>query len=210
MKAAENALPYSTDRVLSVMGVGDAIHIAVYYIAQVMLEHKEVLKKHKVVLYNPANYQPTDQSLGGRQRQPPSNSYNNPMGYQAKLPPFSKPPQHQQSPYNFSMMFQPAVQPQHFGSPVTSNPNAISPVGMQPSVNIPPQNQFTDEFGNTIVGEVITTHLFKQVKINIIKMSLLPTLVLGLLLGNEVTTSNTSEKLVHVHMLKLNQIRDNR
>lgn len=86
LKAAENALPYSTDRVLSVMGVGDAIHIAVYYIAQVMLEHKEVLKKHKVVLYNPANYQPTDQSLGGRQRQPPSNSYNNPMGYQAKLP----------------------------------------------------------------------------------------------------------------------------
>ena len=157
LKAAENALPYSTDRVLSVMGVGDAIHIAVYYIAQVMLEHKEVLKKHKVVLYNPANYQPTDQSLGGRQRQPPSNSYNNPMGYQAKLPPFSKPPQHQQSPYNFSMMFQPAVQPQHFGSPVTSNPNAVSPVGMQPSVNIPPQNQFTDEFGNTIVGEVITT-----------------------------------------------------
>ncbi|KAF6070703.1 KH domain family protein [Candida albicans] len=138
LKAAENALPYSTDRVLSVMGVGDAIHIAVYYIAQVMLEHKEVLKKHKVVLYNPANYQPTDQSLGGRQRQPPSNSYNNPMGYQAKLPPFT-------------------VQPQHFGSPVTSNPNAVSPVGMQPSVNIPPQNQFTDEFGNTIVGEVITT-----------------------------------------------------
>ncbi|EMG50322.1 RNA binding protein, putative [Candida maltosa Xu316] len=177
LKAAENALPYSTDRVLSVMGVGDAIHIAVYYISQVLLEHKEALKKNKIVLYNPANYQSADhhhhhqgRMLQNRQhRQPPNNSYNNPMAYQPKLSPFNKPPQpHQQSQqggYNFSMMFQPAIQPQHFGSPMTSNPNHM-PVGgsggpggggsMQPSISIPPQNQYTDEYGNTIIGEVIT------------------------------------------------------
>ncbi|KAM9894201.1 hypothetical protein OXX69_011441, partial [Metschnikowia pulcherrima] len=58
LKAAEQPLPFSTDRVLSVSGVGDAIHIAVYYISQVILEHRDSLKKNKVVYYNPVNCRP--------------------------------------------------------------------------------------------------------------------------------------------------------
>lgn len=184
LKAAETPLPYSTDRVLSVMGVGDAIHIAVYYISQVILEHQEVLKKNKIILYNPENNRyggdSRDQQLGGRtgnhhqqlqlhqQQQPPRHSsnhssYNNPMAYQPKMPPYGKslhhqqqqPPQ-QQSPYNFSMMFQPSVQPQQFGTSMVASPNQMPTRGMQPSINVPPQSQYTDEFGNTLIGEVIT------------------------------------------------------
>ena len=59
LKAAEQPLPYSTDRILSISGVSDAIHIAVYYVAQVWLEHKDCLKKNKIVFYNPANYHPS-------------------------------------------------------------------------------------------------------------------------------------------------------
>ncbi|RCK64868.1 PAB1-binding protein 2 [Candida viswanathii] len=178
LKAAETPLPYSTDRVLSVMGVGDAIHIAVYYISQVILEHQEVLKKNKIILYNPENNRyggdSRDQSRGGhhqqQQQQPPRHpanhsSYNNPMAYQPKMAPYGKPQHHQQqappppqqqSPYNFSMMFQPSIQPQHFGSSMVSNPNPMQSRGMQPSISVPPQSQYTDEFGNTIIGEVIT------------------------------------------------------
>lgn len=58
LKAAETPLPYSTDRILSINGVSDAIHIAVYYVAQTWLEHRDVLQTQKTVLYNPANYQP--------------------------------------------------------------------------------------------------------------------------------------------------------
>lgn len=39
LQASEAMLPGSTERVLSVSGVADAIHIAVYYIGTVLLEH---------------------------------------------------------------------------------------------------------------------------------------------------------------------------
>ncbi|ODQ77354.1 hypothetical protein BABINDRAFT_163611 [Babjeviella inositovora NRRL Y-12698] len=58
LKADELQLPFSNDRVLNVTGVADAIHIAVYYVAQTILEHKEIFTKHKCVYYNPVNYQP--------------------------------------------------------------------------------------------------------------------------------------------------------
>lgn len=184
LKAAESQLPFSTDRVLSVMGVGDAIHIAVYYISQVILEHQDILKKNNIIFYNPENSRyggdSRDQPFGGResghqqgghqqqqhhhQQQQPRHSsnhssYNNPMAYQPKMPPYGKSlhqQQQQQSPYNFSMMFQPSVQPQQFGSSMVSNPNPMPPRGMQPSIAIPPQNQYSDEFGNKLIGEVIT------------------------------------------------------
>lgn len=184
LKAAESQLPFSTDRVLSVMGVGDAIHIAVYYISQVILEHQDILKKNNIIFYNPENSRyggdSRDQPFGGResghqqgghqqqqhhhQQQQPRHSsnhssYNNPMAYQPKMPPYGKSlhqQQQQQSPYNFSMMFQPSVQPQQFGSSMVSNPNPMPPRGMQPSIAIPPQNQYSDEFGIKLIGEVIT------------------------------------------------------
>ncbi len=177
LKAAEQPLPFSTDRILLVTGVGDAIHIAMYYIAQVTIEHKDCLKKNKVVFYNPANY---NQALGGnvagvglppqhqhpQHPQPPQPQYPQmapllqqypaampPMGGPMHMPymPYQQQPPQGKQPYNFQMMFQPAVQPQQYGSPV---PNPATQVGGAMGAAPPP---YTDEHGNTIVGDVITS-----------------------------------------------------
>lgn len=171
LKAAEQPLPYSTDRVLAVNGVGDAIHIAVYYISQVLLEHKETLKKHKIVLYNPANYRhqmPTAnplQNMAIAPQQPPQMPFMNappqnmsPLQGLTGIPGVTDPKsayQQTAKPYNFQMMFQPSVRPEF------SSPQPPAHMGHQqhmgaPPVNVPQQNSFTDEHGNTIVGDVIT------------------------------------------------------
>lgn len=157
LKAAEQALPYSTDRVLSVSGVGDAIHIALYYICQLMLEHKDTLKKHKIVFYNPANFRhqpPTGNSIMNMAIPPQQNSLPYMAGNQIQMQgmapqlglkdDMSQDP-YQQKPYNFLMMFQPSVPPQFSG-----------PLNMAGPPQIPPQSLFTDENGNTIIGDVIT------------------------------------------------------
>lgn len=41
LNASEAMLPGSTERVLSVSGVADAIHIAVYYIGNILLEYQD-------------------------------------------------------------------------------------------------------------------------------------------------------------------------
>ncbi|CAK7905678.1 hypothetical protein CAAN1_14S04170 [[Candida] anglica] len=184
LKAAEQPLPYSTDRILSITGVGDAIHIAIYYISQVIIEHKDCLKKKKVIFYNPANFhhmqpapthlQHSQQHLGAPTQQqhhiggpPPhlaQNPHTHPTNNHMMMPQgqnmmiggggmqdmnnSQNPYQQQQKPYNFQMMFQPAVHPQQYGAPV---PNPA--VAMAAPV---PQQQYTDEHGNTIVGDVIT------------------------------------------------------
>lgn len=169
LKAAEQPLPYSTDRVLAVNGVGDAIHIAVYYISQVLLEHKDVLKKHKIVLYNPANYRhqmPTAnplQNMAIAPQQPPQMPFMgapqnmSPLQGLTGIPGVTDPKaayQKTAKPYNFQMMFQPSVRPE-FSSP-QPQPHMSQPQMAAPPMNIPPQNSFTDEHGNTIVGDVIT------------------------------------------------------
>lgn len=223
LKAAETPLPYSTDRILSINGVSDAIHIAVYYVAQVWLDHKDILHSQKTILYNPANYQPngnpastlTGMNAGNNNHNnrdngnsnmsnmnnmnnmgnvnnmgtmnalnalnslsnmmvPPANNnmmmmgnnpmaantpiannpmaspmagnamtnspMNNPMNVQNPHSPYG---QHKQ-PYNFQMMFQPSVNPQQ-------NYN-----NSRQSMNVPPQQSYTDEHGNLMVGEVLT------------------------------------------------------
>ncbi|QPG76248.1 hypothetical protein FOA43_003634 [Brettanomyces nanus] len=58
LKANDQILPASSDRVLNINGVADAIHIAAYYIAQTVIEHKPQMSK--AIYYNPANFaQPT-------------------------------------------------------------------------------------------------------------------------------------------------------
>ncbi|KAK6202836.1 PAB1 binding protein [Scheffersomyces amazonensis] len=159
LKAAEQALPYSTDRVLSITGVGDAIHIAIYYISQVIIEHQDCLKKNKILYYNPSNYHHNNVN-NNMMNIPVQNMMvmgnNNSMNLQTlKDPnPYNQPNKPQVSygqmkqPYNFQMMFQPAIQPQqHYGIP---------PPQAAPPIQIPPQNPYTDEHGNTIVGEIIT------------------------------------------------------
>lgn len=159
LKASEQPMPFSTDRIVSVSGVGDAIHIALYFICQTMLEQRDNIKKHKVIFYNPANAR--HQLMG------PGPMMNMPIGgpQHHQFMPHNAMPIHglasgsapgmkemhgasgyQQKPYNFQMMFQPTVRPRY------NNP----PQSMATSVPLAPQNQFTDEHGNTIVGDVIT------------------------------------------------------
>lgn len=158
LKAAEQALPYSTDRVLSVTGVGDAIHIAVYYICLVMLAHRDCLKKHKIIYYNPSNFRPQlpaanpimNMSIAPQQNAVPYMT-GNPMQMQQMGPGPNLKDAHGSylqvpKPYNFQMMFQPSVRPQ-FNGPLNM-PNTQIQIGAQ--------NLFTDEHGNTIIGDVIT------------------------------------------------------
>lgn len=162
LKAAEQPLPYSTDRILSITGVGDAIHIAIYYISQVVIEHKDCLKKNKVVFYNPANYHHTNVNNNMNNNMVnmsmmPSNSNMmamggaNPLAMQGMASmkdnanPYTQQPK---QPYNFQMMFQPSIHPQH---QYVATPAPTS------SMTLPPQNQYTDEHGNNMIGDVITS-----------------------------------------------------
>lgn len=54
LRANDQILPASTDRILNINGVADAIHIATYYVAQTVIEHKQQISK--AVYYNPANF----------------------------------------------------------------------------------------------------------------------------------------------------------
>lgn len=156
LKAAEQPLPYSTDRVLSVTGVGDAIHIAIYYISQVMLEHRDSLKKHRIVFYNPANFRPPvppTNPMMNMHMPPQQNNMSymapNHMGMQGMNPDggMKDGPYHQAAkPYDFLMMFQPSIRPQY------QAPQTIAP----PPHHMAAQSLYTDEHGNTIVGDVIT------------------------------------------------------
>lgn len=81
LNANDQILPASTDRILNITGVADAIHIATYYVAQTVIEHKQQLSK--VIYYNPANYnQPsipavTTKMANAINGQSPYNNYNN-------------------------------------------------------------------------------------------------------------------------------------
>lgn len=156
LKAAEQPLPYCTDRILTVTGVGDAIHIAVYYISQVIIEHKDCLKKNKVVYYNPANFHQNNMNNNMMNvSMIPSNTNmlmmnNNPFPMQSVTPlndaqtTASPYVQQAKQPYDFLMMFQPTTYPQQqYGTPAAS------------TVSYPSQNQYTDEHGNIMIGEVI-------------------------------------------------------
>lgn len=131
LKAAEQPLPNSTDRILSILGVADAIHIAIYYISQVIIEHKDILKKHNIVYYAPGN-QPPVNTMGSL----PGSTYGNtnmigngPM--QGGAPP--------QRSFDYGRQARMAA-----------------PVHNQPSNPVPTQ-QYTDEHGNTMIGNVITS-----------------------------------------------------
>ncbi|KAJ9113751.1 hypothetical protein QFC20_001777 [Naganishia adeliensis] len=69
INASESMLPGSTERILSVVGVADAIHIAVYYIGTVLLEYQDRTGV-KDAMYNQRGAQPrspvqhTSPSLG--------------------------------------------------------------------------------------------------------------------------------------------------
>lgn len=59
LNAGENMLPGSTERVLSITGVADAVHIAVYYLGMILLEHQD--RNANNIAYRPA---PATRALG--------------------------------------------------------------------------------------------------------------------------------------------------
>lgn len=64
LSASPSPLPYSTDRVLTISGVADSIHIAVYYVAQTILEFKSLVTS-KPIHYNPATVHQAPLMMGG-------------------------------------------------------------------------------------------------------------------------------------------------
>lgn len=118
LKANEQLLPSSTDRVLNINGVADAIHIATYYVAQTVIEHKQQLQK--AVYYNPANFnQPVLPALSNNRNNLSNNvSPMNPMNpmmsmYSNQL----KPDQQNNNNMMMNMMQQ---------QPIQSNPMAVA------------------------------------------------------------------------------------
>ncbi|GAA6009227.1 hypothetical protein JCM11491_004236 [Sporobolomyces phaffii] len=79
LQASEALLPGSTERVLSVSGVADAIHIAVYYIGTVLQEHP--------VASNNASYRPGAGDYG-----PPAGGARGDRFGSAGPPPSARPP----------------------------------------------------------------------------------------------------------------------
>lgn len=79
LTASEGLLPGSTERVLSVAGVADAIHIATYYIGNILIEANERNPASTAgnASYRPYSHQPRSQSYAPGPRAPPPPLYPN-------------------------------------------------------------------------------------------------------------------------------------
>ncbi|KAJ7343227.1 hypothetical protein DFH08DRAFT_781730 [Mycena albidolilacea] len=105
LNASEGMLPGSTERVLSVAGVADAIHIATYYIGNILIEAQERMPSSANSSYRPSTNsrrQPPPHSAGPSSygSAPYSGSsyvpgYSNPYGSAPPPPPHHNPPPQQ-------------------------------------------------------------------------------------------------------------------
>ncbi|KAF4615502.1 hypothetical protein D9613_002747 [Agrocybe pediades] len=88
LNASEGMLPGSTERVLSVAGVADAIHIATYYIGNILLEAQERMPSHSTSgsSYRPGNHTRNSRPSGGSSYVPPGN-YHPGSNYASHNPP---------------------------------------------------------------------------------------------------------------------------
>ncbi|KAF7304986.1 RNA-binding protein rnc1 [Mycena kentingensis (nom. inval.)] len=82
LNASEGMLPGSTERVLSVAGVADAIHIATYYIGTILIEAQERMPSSAT-----STYRPSSNTRRPPQSYPPA-SYNGGSSY---VPAYSNP-----------------------------------------------------------------------------------------------------------------------
>ncbi|KAF9227806.1 cytoplasmic protein [Gyrodon lividus] len=89
LNASEGMLPGSTERVLSVAGVADAIHIATYYIGNILIEAQERMPSSSHSSYRPSSYS----------RRPPHSGSSYVPGYTSHqyAPPSHNPPQQLQT-----------------------------------------------------------------------------------------------------------------
>ncbi|KAJ7444881.1 hypothetical protein FB451DRAFT_1293707 [Mycena latifolia] len=100
LNASEGMLPGSTERVLSVAGVADAIHIATYYIGNILIEAQERMPSSTNSSYRPST---TSRRQPPPHSNPPSSysgssyvpGYSNPYG---SAPPPPPPHHHQHNP----------------------------------------------------------------------------------------------------------------
>jgi poly(rC)-binding protein 2/3/4 len=76
LNASEGMLPGSTERVLSVAGVADAIHIATYYIGNILIEAQERMPSSSNSSYRPSNRR--SGGYVGSSYVPGGSSYSNP------------------------------------------------------------------------------------------------------------------------------------
>lgn len=91
LNASEGMLPGSTERVLSVAGVADAIHIATYYIGNILIEAQERMPSSS----SHSSYRPSSNS-----RRPPYTGSSYVPGYTSQPPyppPSNNPPQQLQT-----------------------------------------------------------------------------------------------------------------
>ncbi|KAF8643773.1 hypothetical protein AX16_008792 [Volvariella volvacea WC 439] len=86
LNASEGMLPGSTERVLSVAGVADAIHIATYYIGNILIEANERMPSSSHSSYRP-----------GSRRAHTGSSYVPTYSYGSGPPPLHNPPQQLQT-----------------------------------------------------------------------------------------------------------------
>lgn len=141
LKAAEVPLPYLTDRILSIVGVADAVHIAVFYVAQVVNEYKDCLKKFKAVYYNPKHYTALHMPAGTTLALP---HHMQTMQLHLLLPQDLPVPYPQLRPLGFDY---PALYPA---------PQAPAPYRHPaPPPVVAPPDHYTDEYGNQMVGNVV-------------------------------------------------------
>ncbi|KAF8912034.1 cytoplasmic protein [Gymnopilus junonius] len=87
LNASEGMLPGSTERVLSVAGVADAIHIATYYIGNILIEAQERMPSYA---NSNSSYRPGGSSRGrpvGSSSYVPAGGYNPGSGYTPHNPP---------------------------------------------------------------------------------------------------------------------------
>ncbi|KAL9940766.1 hypothetical protein V8E36_000254 [Tilletia maclaganii] len=77
LTAGEQMLPGSTERVLSISGVADAVHIAVYYVGTILLEHQE--RNLQNTSYRPTQAGPSQ--LGARGQGAHSHPRGGPAGF---------------------------------------------------------------------------------------------------------------------------------
>ncbi|KAG6856370.1 hypothetical protein H0H87_005135 [Tephrocybe sp. NHM501043] len=98
LNASEGMLPGSTERVLSVAGVADAIHIATYYIGNILIEAQERMPSSSNSSYRPGNSRrPAHGGGSGGSSYVPGSGYNNPAPYSSAPPSSHNPPQQLQT-----------------------------------------------------------------------------------------------------------------
>jgi len=95
LNASEGMLPGSTERVLSVAGVADAIHIATYYIGNILIEANDRMPSTLNSSYRPSNRAPRPPPVAAGPGGYPS--YSNPYTYPHQPPHPHNPPQQLQT-----------------------------------------------------------------------------------------------------------------